>query len=143
MKALKEPAEGYTPIGPKYPTTSTGRRLALARWIAAKDNPLTARVAINHIWLRHFGKPLVPTVFNFGSSGKPPTHPELLDWLAVEFMDRNWDMKAIHRLIVTSSAYKLQSSGWTRRRSASQDRSRQYLPVAHERPPHGSRSRAR
>jgi hypothetical protein len=112
VKALKEPAEGYTPIGPKYPTTSSGRRLALARWIAAKDNPLTARVAINHIWLRHFGKPLVPTVFNFGRSGKKPSHPELLDWLAVEFMERNWDMKAIHKLIVTSSAYKLQSSGW-------------------------------
>jgi hypothetical protein len=113
VKALKEPAEGYTPIGPKYPTTSSGRRLALARWIASKDNPLTARVAINHMWLRHFGKPLVPTVFNFGRSGKPSSHPELLDWLAVEFMDRKWDMKAIHRLIVTSSAYKLQSSGYS------------------------------
>ncbi|MCW5980285.1 MAG: PSD1 domain-containing protein [Bryobacteraceae bacterium] len=108
--ALKEPAEGYTPIGPKYPASSTGRRLALARWIASKDNPLTARVAINHIWLRHFGKPLVPTVFNFGLSGKPPSHPELLDWLASEFMDRDWDMKAIHRLIVTSRAYRMRSS---------------------------------
>ncbi len=112
VKALKEPAEGYTSIGPRYPTMSSGRRLALARWIASKDNPLTARVAINHIWLRHFGEPLVSTVFNFGKSGKKPTHPELLDWLAVEFMDRNWDMKAIHKLILTSSAYKLQSSGW-------------------------------
>jgi hypothetical protein len=112
LKALKEPAEGYTPIGPKYPTVSTGRRLALARWIASNDNPLTARVAINHIWLRHFGKPLVSTVFNFGKSGKAPSHPELLDWLAVEFMERNWDMKAIHRLIVTSSAYRLASSGY-------------------------------
>ncbi|HUS07632.1 MAG TPA: DUF1553 domain-containing protein, partial [Bryobacteraceae bacterium] len=110
VKNLKEPAEGYTPTGPKYPTTSSGRRLALARWIAAKDNPLTARVAINDMWLRHFGKPLVPTVFNFGRSGKPPTHPELLDWLAVEFMDRNWDMKAIHRLMVTSNSYKMASS---------------------------------
>ncbi|MEX2262224.1 MAG: DUF1553 domain-containing protein [Bryobacteraceae bacterium] len=113
VKALKEPAEGYTPIGSKYPTTSSGRRLALAKWIASKDNPLTARVAINHIWLRHFGNPLVPTVFNFGKSGKPPSHPELMDWLAVEFMERNWDMKAIHRLIVTSQAYRMRSSGWT------------------------------
>jgi hypothetical protein len=113
LTELKEPAEGYTPIGPKYPTTSSGRRLALARWIASKDNPLTARVAINHMWLRHFGKPLVPTVFNFGRNAKPPTHPELLDWLAVEFMDRDWDMKAIHRLMVTSSAYRMQSSGYT------------------------------
>jgi hypothetical protein len=78
--------------------------------MVSKDNPLTARVAINHIWLRHFGKALVPSVFNFGRSGKSPSHPELLDWLAVEFMDRNWDMKAIHRLIVTSSTYKLRSS---------------------------------
>jgi hypothetical protein len=113
LKALKEPAEGYTPMGPKYPTASSGRRLALARWIASKENPLTARVAINHMWLRHFGKPLVPMVFNFGRNAKPPTHPELLDWLAVEFMDRNWDMKAIHRLMVTSSAYRMQSSGYT------------------------------
>lgn len=112
LKSLKEPAEGYTPIGPRYPTTSTGRRLALARWIGSKQNPLTARVAINHMWMRHFGKPLVPTVFNFGRSGKAPTHPELLDWLAVEFMERGWDMKAMHRLMVTSNAYKLQSSGW-------------------------------
>ncbi len=112
VKALKEPAEGYTPIGPKYPVTSSGRRLALARFIASPSNPLTARVAINHIWLRHFGKPLVPTVFNFGRSGKAPSHPELLDFLATEFMDRNWDMKAIHKLIMLSSAYQRESSAW-------------------------------
>ena len=93
-----------------YPTTSTGRRAALARWIASKNNPLTARVAINHIWMRHFGSPLVPTVFDFGLNGKPPTHPALLDWLAVELMDQGWKMKAIHRLIVTSSAYRMQST---------------------------------
>ncbi len=113
VKELKEPVEGYTPIGPKYPATSSGRRLALARWIASKDNPLTARVAINDMWMRHFGKPLVATVFNFGRSGKAPTNPELLDWLAVEFMDRNWDMKAIHKLMVTSNAYKMASSAGT------------------------------
>jgi mono/diheme cytochrome c family protein len=112
VKSLKEPAEGYTPIGPRYPDSSSGRRTALARWIAAKDNPLTARVAINHMWMRHFGKPLVTTVFNFGKSGNAPSHPELLDWLAVEFMERNWDMRAMHRLMVTSNAYKMQSSGW-------------------------------
>ncbi|MFN7919802.1 MAG: PSD1 and planctomycete cytochrome C domain-containing protein [Bryobacteraceae bacterium] len=110
VKALNEPAEGYTPIGPKFPTTSSGRRLALARWLGAKDNPLTARVAINHMWLRHFGKPLVPTVFNFGRSGKPPSHPELLDWLATEFMDRDWDMRAIHKMIVMSATYRRQSN---------------------------------
>ncbi|MEZ5399459.1 MAG: DUF1553 domain-containing protein [Bryobacteraceae bacterium] len=112
VKALKEPAEGYTPIGTKYPVTSTGRRLALARWIASTDNPLTARVAMNHMWLRHFGKPLVPTVFNFGRSGKAPTHPELLDWLAVRFMETGWDMKAMHRLLMTSRAYRTDSSGY-------------------------------
>ena len=112
VKALKEPVEGYTPIGPKYPVTSSGRRLALAQWIASKDNPLTARVAINHIWLRHFGKPLVPTVFNFGRSGKAPTHPELLDYLAVQFMDSGWDLKAVHKLLMTSKAYRMQSA-WT------------------------------
>lgn len=112
VKLLKEPAEGYTSIGTKYPVTSSGRRTALAQWIASTDNPLTARVAINQMWMRHFGKPLVSTVFNFGKSGKPPSHPELLDWLAVEFMDRGWDMKAIHRLLMTSRAYRMESSGW-------------------------------
>jgi hypothetical protein len=113
VKSLKEPAEGYTPIGPKYPVTSSGRRLALAEFITSKDNPLTARVAMNHMWLRHFGKPLVATVFNFGRNGKAPSHPELLDFLASEFMDRNWDMKAMHKLLMTSRAYRTQSSGWT------------------------------
>jgi hypothetical protein len=90
-------------------TTSTGRRLALARWITRRDNPLTARVAVNHIWMRHFGKPLVPTVANFGLGGKPPSHPALLDFLAVRFMDDGWSMKKLHRLIVTSQAYRLGS----------------------------------
>jgi hypothetical protein len=108
-KALQS-EDAYTPVGKVYPDSSTGRRLALARWIANKQNPLTARVAINDMWLRHFGKALVPTVFNFGMSGKPPSHPELLDWLAVELMDRNWSTKAIHRLIVTSNTYRMQSS---------------------------------
>jgi hypothetical protein len=108
-KALQS-EDAYTPIGKIYPDSTTGRRLALARWIASKQNPLTARVAINDMWLRHFGQALVPTVFNFGMSGKPPSHPQLLDWLAVELMDRNWSMKAIHRLIVTSNTYRLESS---------------------------------
>jgi hypothetical protein len=87
----------------------------LARWIAGKDNPLTARVAINHMWLRHFGKALVPTVSNFGLSGSPPSHPELLDWLAMEFMEKNWSMKAMHRLMVTSNAYRMRSASADRR----------------------------
>jgi hypothetical protein len=94
-----------------YPKTSTGRRLALARWIAGRGNPLTARVAVNHIWLRHFGAALVPSVFNFGRQGQRPSHPELLDWLALEFMDCHWSMKDLHRLIVTSNTYRMQSGG--------------------------------
>jgi hypothetical protein len=107
-KALQS-EDAYTPVGKIYPDSTTGRRLALARWIANNQNPLTARVAINDMWLRHFGQALVPTVFNFGMSGKPPSHPELLDWLAAEFMDHHWSMKAIHRLIVTSNTYRMQS----------------------------------
>jgi hypothetical protein len=94
-----------------FPATSTGRRSALAKWLTDRRNPLTARVAVNHIWMRHFGKPLVPTIFDFGRKGTPPTHPELLDWLAVEFMDSGWSMKHLHRLLVTSRAYRLSSSG--------------------------------
>src|SRR5206468_581880 len=78
-----------------YPQTSSGRRLALAHWIADRKNPLTARVAMNQVWLRHFGRAIVPTVFDFGRNGQPPSHPALLDWLAAEFMDRGWSMKAM------------------------------------------------
>jgi hypothetical protein len=99
----------YTPLSPIYPRTSTGRRAALARWIASTDNPLTARVAVNHLWAWHFGRPLVETTFNFGRSGKRPSHPELLDWLAVQLMENGWQMKELHRLIVTSSAYRMRS----------------------------------
>ncbi|MCA2970170.1 MAG: PSD1 domain-containing protein [Acidobacteriaceae bacterium] len=110
IEALNKPAEGYTPLGPLYPKTSTGRRTALAEWITRRDNPLTARVAVNHIWLRHFGTPLVASVADFGRNGKTPTHPALLDWLAAEFMDSNWDMKRLHRLIVTSQAYRARTA---------------------------------
>jgi len=108
--AAEKASDSYTRLTPTYPVTSTGRRLALARWISSKENPLPARVAVNHIWLRHFGTPLVPTVFDFGLNGKPPTNQPLLDWLAVELMDSGWQMKRIHKLIVTSRAYRLASS---------------------------------
>ena len=94
----------------KFPAQSSGRRTALAEWITDRRNPLTARVAVNHIWARHLGTPLVRTVFDFGRKGTPPADPELLDWLAAEFMESGWSMKHLHRLIVTSSAYRMSSS---------------------------------
>jgi hypothetical protein len=99
-------SETYTAFSPTYPKASTGRRKALADWITSTNNPLTARVAVNHIWSHHFHAPLVSTVTDFGRNGAMPTHPELLDWLAVELMDSGWSMKHLHRLIVTSAAYR-------------------------------------
>jgi mono/diheme cytochrome c family protein len=110
VKAAESNVETAESKARPFPDTSTGRRTALARWIADPKNPLTARVAVNHVWLRHFGTPLVPTVFEFGRRGTPPTHPELLDWLAVEFAEKKWSFKHLHRLIVTSRAYRLSSS---------------------------------
>ncbi len=88
----------------QYPTR--GWRLTLARWIASRDNPLTARVMVNRIWQHHFGRGLVATPSDFGKNGERPTHPELLDWLAVEFMDRGWSVKDMHRLMLCSAAYR-------------------------------------
>ncbi len=108
--ALAATGETYTPLSPVYPSRSTGRRAALARWIASEQNPLTARVAVNHLWMRHFGRGLVESPSNFGLNGKAPSHPELLDWLAMEFMDHGWQMKHLHRLMVTSHTYRLRST---------------------------------
>ena len=93
-----------------FPKVSTGRRTALARWIANTENPLTARVAVNHIWLRHFGQPLVESMADFGQRAERPMQQALLDWLAVELMENNWNMKHLHQLMVTSQAYQLGSS---------------------------------
>ena len=126
-QAAEKPGENFTPLGGSlktlesnlekedsrrkpFPHTSTGRRTAFAKWLIDPKNPLTARVAVNHIWMRHLGQPLVPTVFDFGHKGTPPTHPQLLDWLAVELVEHGWSMKHIHRLIVTSQTYRLSSS---------------------------------
>lgn len=108
--ALNSEDANYSPLSPSYPKTSSGRRLALARWIASRENPLTARVAINHIWLRHFGQALVETTDNLGVQGKLPEHPEILDWLAVELMNHGWSMKHIHRIVVNSQAYQRRSA---------------------------------
>ena len=90
---------------------SSGRRTVLAQWLTSPDNPLTARVMANRLWQYHFGRGIVRSPNNFGLQGDAPTHPELLDWLASEFVSRGWGMKAMHRLIMTSSAYRMASAG--------------------------------
>jgi mono/diheme cytochrome c family protein len=97
-------------IQPVPENKSTGRRTALARWLVSPDNPLTARVMVNRIWQHHFGRGIVRSSNDFGFQGTPPTHPELLDWLAVEFMDSGWDIKHMHRLMMNSSTYRMSSA---------------------------------
>jgi hypothetical protein len=96
------PADIRKPVNAK----TSGRRLTLAEWIASSNNPLTARVLVNRIWQSHFGKGLVATPNDFGLAGARPTHPELLDWLASEFVRQGWSVKSLHRLIVTSATYR-------------------------------------
>ncbi len=110
LKTLESNLENEESRLRPFPQTSTGRRSAFAKWLTDPQHPLPARVAVNHLWMRHFGRPLVPTIFDFGRKGTPPTHPELLDWLAVELIEHGWSMKHIHRLIVTSQTYRLTSS---------------------------------
>jgi hypothetical protein len=101
--ATRQPFQWQTP--PKTAKTS-GRRLALARWLTQPDHPLTARVLVNRLWLHHFGQGIVATADNFGRTGSPPSHPALLDWLATEFTRQGWSIKKMHRLMMTSSSYR-------------------------------------
>ena len=125
MQELPQPRETYVQIGgdflekgervaPGVPAVLsskpvTGSRLDLAKWLVDPSNPLTARVTVNRMWQAYFGKGIVETQDDFGLMGAAPTHPELLDWLATEFMARGWSQKAIHRLIVTSATYRQSS----------------------------------
>ncbi len=107
--------DGKTPFiaTPPWPgAKKTGRRLAFANWLIQPDHPLTSRVMVNRIWKHHFGAGIVRTLANFGKVGAPPTHPELLDWLATEFVQQGWSIKSMHRLMMTSSTYR-QSSDFT------------------------------
>ena len=94
---------------PQLPADAPRNRLGLANWLVDKKNPLAARVAVNRIWKLHFGRGIVATADDFGSQGKLPSHPELLEWLSGWFMENNWDVKALHRLIVTSATYQQSS----------------------------------
>ena len=107
--------DGRTPfdVRPPWPDAkTTGRRLAFAKWLVDPNHPLTARVMVNRIWMHHFGRGIVETPANFGQMGARPTHPELLDWLAIEFVRRDWSIKAMHRMMMIASTYR-QSSHFT------------------------------
>ena len=94
---------------PDTEAPSSGRRLALAKWLASPQNPLTARVMVNRLWQHHFGNGIVTTTTDFGRAGIPPTKPKLLDWLAAEFMEGGWSLKRLHRLILLSNTYRMSS----------------------------------
>ena len=101
--------DGKTPFAVKPPwpgAKKTGRRLAFAKWLTRPNHPLTARVMVNRIWYHHFGRGIVKSLGNFGKTGARPTHPALLDWLATEFVRNKWSVKQMHRVIMTSNAYR-------------------------------------
>ncbi|MBL9144067.1 MAG: PSD1 domain-containing protein [Verrucomicrobiaceae bacterium] len=104
-----DPVKPGTPAIIDAKANGSANRLALAKWLVSKDNPLAARVTVNRWWMELFGQGIVTTIEDFGIKGEPPTHPELLDWLAVEFMEHGWSMKHILKQIVMSATYRQQS----------------------------------
>ena len=102
---LNPPAVEISPV--PEDAKSSGKRRVFAEWIASAENPLTARVMVNRIWQHHFGRGIIRSTNDFGQLGTPPTHPELLDWLASEFIASGWQLKAMHKLIMTSNAYQM------------------------------------
>ncbi len=113
-------AIGVAPKNP-VPDTIEGRRTAFADWVASAENPLTTRAIVNRVWLWHFGQPLAGNPNNFGSTGKKPTHPELLDWLAATFVEQGWSFKKLHRVIMTTDAYRRGSAHPDRKLLAEKD----------------------
>lgn len=107
---LSDSTSPYVVIPPWENAGKTGRRLAFARWLVNPQHPLTARVMVNRIWKHHFSHGIVKSLDNFGRAGQAPTHPELLDWLAIQFVDHGWSIKSMHRLIMTSSTYRQSST---------------------------------
>jgi hypothetical protein len=109
------------PLAIAATSLTTGRRTALAQWITSPGNPLSSRVLANRLWQYHFGRGLCESPSDFGRLGQPPSHPELLDWLAAELLDRGWSLKRLHRLMVTSAAYRQASHGPAVAASAAKD----------------------
>ncbi len=122
-------SSGLPAVLPPLPAKAENNRLGLARWLVDPSNPLTARVMVNRLWQMYFGVGIVKTVEDFGSQGEWPMHPELLDWLATEFMRTGWDVKAIVKTIVTSATYR-QSSSVSRELGEPAARARAALPAA-------------
>ena len=124
-----QPPSAFDPLEIKPTASTTGRRLALAKWLTRLDNPLTARVIVNRLWQEHFGRGIVATSSDFGVRGEPPTHPELLDWLALELVAQGWKLKPLHRLMVTSSTYRQASSvsAESARKAAAEDPANGFL----------------
>lgn len=129
VATLKQPLDEMdaAEIPNPIPQSLNGRRLAFAEWLAQGDHPLVTRSIVNRIWQYHFGKGLSESTNNFGGTGRPPTHPELLDWLAQNFVQNGWSLKSLHRLIMTSSAYQRSSESAQADRQALLDPDNHFL----------------